>query len=169
MNHKIEFELVSLSASVSRINGLCRQWGLKNGALHGVVQILYILRFKEPVTQKQISEYCELPKQTINNVVKQFKDAEYIEFETSVEDKHQKLIRLTALGADYAERTLEPFFKLNLRVYERLGLSPVRNLASGLSDLGDAIELEMQMLELDFKWGNREAGKNQAATPDTRK
>jgi DNA-binding MarR family transcriptional regulator len=168
MNPEIENELGSLSASISRINGLYRQWGLKNGALYGVTQVLYVLRFKEAATQKQICECCEIPKQTVNNVVKQLKDEGYIEFETTAEDKRQKLIRLTALGIDFAKRTLEPFFRLNLRVYERLGLDPIRNLASGLYDLGDAIELEMRMLELDSQWDNRESGKSQAVTQDTK-
>jgi DNA-binding MarR family transcriptional regulator len=146
MNPEIENELGSLSASVSRINGLYRQWGLKNGALYGVTQVLYVLRFQEAATQKQICECCEIPKQTVNNVVKQLKDQGYIEFETPAGDKRQKLIRLTALGKDFTKRTLEPFFRLNLRVYERLGLDPIRKLVSGLYDLGDAIELEMRSL-----------------------
>ncbi|MDR1600375.1 MAG: MarR family transcriptional regulator [Oscillospiraceae bacterium] len=145
-----------MSASISRISGLCQLWAQKNGVLYGVVQVLYILRFKGTVTQKRISECCEIPKQTVNNVIKQLKEDGFIEFETRGGDKRQKLIRLTALGEDYAARTLEPFFRLNQKVYERIGLDPIRRLESDLNDLGDAIELETRILELDGEWENRD-------------
>jgi DNA-binding MarR family transcriptional regulator len=45
---------------------------------YGIVQVLYILYLQGPVTQKQISESCETPKQTVNNVIRLFKKEKYI-------------------------------------------------------------------------------------------
>jgi DNA-binding MarR family transcriptional regulator len=102
-----------------------------------------------------MAEICEIPKQTVNNAVKLLARERFIEFEQDVADKRQKLIRLTPLGEQYAGDTLEPIFKLNLKVAERLGIDRIHELAHGLVDLAAAMELEMRLLEIDGTWEAR--------------
>jgi DNA-binding MarR family transcriptional regulator len=155
MNREIETELGAISSSVSRISGLYQLWAQKNNANYRVGQLLYILLLKGAATQKEMAEICEIPKQTVNNAVKLLAQERFIEFEQDAADKRQKLIRLTPLGEQYAGDTLEPIFKLNLKVAERLGIDRIHELALGLVDLAAALELEMRLLEIDGTWEAR--------------
>jgi DNA-binding MarR family transcriptional regulator len=152
MNPKFESELGAIASSVSRIQGLYQQWAQKNNMLYGIVQVLYILYLQGPVTQKQISEGCETPKQTVNNVIRLFKKEKYITLDTGDTDKRQKLIKLTPAGKEYMQKILEPYFKLNEKVFDRLGFKLIHQLVEGLTALGDAIELEMELYEVSSKW-----------------
>jgi DNA-binding MarR family transcriptional regulator len=152
MNQKFERELGAVASSTSRIQGLYRQWAQKNDMLYGIVQVLYILHLQGVVTQKQISESCETPKQTINNVIRLFKEKNYIALGADGADKRQKLIRLTPAGKKYMQKTLEPYFRLNEKVFGRLGFKLIHQLVEGLTALGDTIELEMELYEVSSKW-----------------
>jgi DNA-binding MarR family transcriptional regulator len=111
-----------------------------------------------PVTQKQISESCETPKQTVNNVIRLFKKEKYITFDESGTDKRQKFIKLTPAGKEYMQKTLKPYFKLNEKVFDRLGSELSHQLVEGLTVLGDTIELEMELYEVSSKWENKKKG-----------
>ncbi|MDR1618536.1 MAG: hypothetical protein LBS06_05740 [Treponema sp.] len=152
MNQKFESELGAIASSISRIQGLYQQWAQKNNILYGIVQVLYILYLQGAVTQKQISESCETPKQTINNVIRFFKKENYITLDASGTDKRQKFIKLTPAGKKYMQKILEPYFRLNEKVFGRLGFKLIHQLVEGLTALGDAIELEMELYEVSSKW-----------------
>ncbi|MDR1467727.1 MAG: MarR family transcriptional regulator [Spirochaetaceae bacterium] len=152
MNSTFERELGTIASSISRIKGLYQQWAQKNDMLYGIVQVLYILYLEGPVTQKQISESCETPKQTVNNVIRLFKKEKYITLDTDGTDKRQKRIKLTPAGKNYMQKTLEPYFRLNEKVFARLGSALSHQLVEGLTALGDAIELEMELYEVSSKW-----------------
>jgi DNA-binding MarR family transcriptional regulator len=152
MNSKFESELGAIASSVSRIGGLYQQWAQKNDTLYGIAQVAYILYLQGPVTQKQISESCKIPKQTVNNVIRLFKKEKYITLNADGTDKRQKLITLTPAGKDYMQKMLEPCFRLNEKVFDRLGSALSHQLVEGLTALGDAIELEMELYEVSSKW-----------------
>jgi DNA-binding MarR family transcriptional regulator len=152
MNQKFESELGTIASSISRIQGLYQQWAQKNNMLYGVVQVLYILYLRGSVTQKQISESCETPKQTVNNVIRLFKKEKYVILGESGTDKRQKFIKLTPAGKEYMQKILEPYFRLNEKVFDRLGSELSHQLVEGLTALGDTIELEMELYEVSSKW-----------------
>ena len=155
MNWDIETSLGSIAAGVSRLEGLYSKWAQKNGNPYGMVQVFYILRLNGAVTQKRISEICEIPKQTVNSVIKQLKADKHITLKTSDEDKREKIIQLTPLGEAYTQKILEPFFELNEMVVNRVGMDLLNQLTKGLTSLGDALELEMELKEVSSRWENK--------------
>ena len=155
MNMEIEKGLGTISAGVSRIDGLYSKLAQKQGVPYGIIQVLYILRLNGAVTQKQISEICEIPKQTVNSVVKQLQADSHITLVSSSEDKREKKIQFTSLGETYCQELLNPFFELNEKVVDRIGIDLIRQLSEGLTTLGDAIELEMELKEVSLKWENK--------------
>ena len=155
MDIEIETGLGSISAGVSRLDGLYSKWAQKHGNPYGVIQVYYILKLNGAVTQKQISEFCEIPKQTVNNVIQQLKANKHITLKANKEDKREKKIRLTPLGETYIQEILTPFFELNETVIKRVGMDLLRDLSKGLNTLGDALELEMELKEVSSKWENR--------------
>ena len=152
MNIEIEKGLGSLSAGVSRIDGLYSKWAQKHGNTYGVIQVLYALKLGGTVTQKQISESCEIPKQTVNSVIKQLKADKHISLVANNEDKREKKIKLTPLGETYAQKLLTPFFELNEMVVSKVGMDLLQNLSKGLKTLGDTLEMEMEIKEVSLKW-----------------
>ncbi len=132
-----------------------QNWAQENDVLYGVVQVLYVLYFYDTVTQKQISETCEIPKQTVNNVIRQFKKDNYIMLIPGSTDKRQKNIVLTQSGKEYAKNTLAPFFKLNGKVFDRVGIELLQELVKSLTTFGDAMEMEMELIRVSSKWESK--------------
>ena len=152
MNHDADVAIGAIAAAVSRITGLYTKFAQKHGISYGVIQVLYVLNVKNPVTQKQISEICEIPKQTVNSVVNQLKDDKYITLTSSTGDKREKTISLTQLGEAYLKETLSPFFETNKMVVNRVGMDLIRQLSTGLTTLGDTLELEIELKDVSLKW-----------------
>lgn len=155
INTTIENEIGKLSSAVNRITGLYQNWAVENGVLYGVVQVLYVLYFYDAATQKQISETCEIPKQTVNNVIRQFKKDNYITLISDSADKRQKNIVLTQSGREYAKNTLAPFFQLNGKVFDKVGSELLHELVKSLTTFGDAMEMEMELIKVSLKWESK--------------
>lgn len=152
----IEKQLISISNTMSKMQGLYRKIAIKNGISNVNVQILYILYFNKSVTQKQIHNLCEIPKQTINNIIKELKDKNYITLIADDIDKRQKYIVFTDEGKKYCESILEPFFNINEKVIKRVGKNLTKELAEKMSILCKALELEIEILEITKKWEENE-------------
>jgi DNA-binding MarR family transcriptional regulator len=155
MNNKADDAIGAIDAGVRRIKALYEKFAQKHGIPYGIIQVAYVLSLHGPVTQKQISEICEIPKQTVNGVVRQLKEDQYVTIMTSKEDKREKEIRLTPLGETYIQETLKPFFELNKMVVDRIGIDFIQQLSQGLTTLGDALELEMELKEVSSKWEDK--------------
>ncbi|MDR2252360.1 MAG: MarR family transcriptional regulator, partial [Bifidobacteriaceae bacterium] len=149
---KSEQQISLISSAVAKIGGLYRGWAQANDAQYGVIQALYALYFQSPVTQKQISEDCQMPKQTLNNVIRQLKSKGLIALRESAGDRRLREIVLTSAGEEYAQKTLEPFFTLNRKVLERLGDGFVDSLVRSLIAFTDAMEMEMELINVASKW-----------------
>lgn len=152
MNIKIETSLGSIAAGMTRIEGLYEKLAEKQGFSYGVVQLFYILKLNDSVTQKQVSQICNIPKQTVNIVIKQLKTEKHIILIANKKDKREKIIKLTPLGEALSQKLLTPYFELNELVGKKIGIDLLNNLSKGLNTLGDALELEMELKEVSSKW-----------------
>lgn len=65
-----------------------------------------------PITQKQICEDMDIPKTTVNSVIKKQIKLGYIELEVNPNNKKEKWIRLTKKGRKYAHDLIDPLFKI---------------------------------------------------------
>jgi DNA-binding MarR family transcriptional regulator len=155
MNIDVELGLGSIPIEVSRIDGLYSKWAQKHGIPYVVVQVYYILRLHSAITQKKITEIWEIPKQTVNNVIKQLKAKNHIILVSGNGDKREKIIQLTPLGETYSTELLKPFFELNETVINRVGMDLLHNLLKGLNTIKDALEMEMELREVSSKWENK--------------
>jgi len=152
MAYEADAAIGALDAGVSRIRVLYTRFAQKHEIPYGIIQVAYVLGIHNPVTQKRISEICEIPKQTVNGVVKQLKADGYIAITEGKEDKREKEIRLTSSGEAYIQNTLKPFYELNKRVADRIGADFIQQLSQGLTTLGDTLEMEMELQEVATKW-----------------
>ena len=72
--------------------------------------------FEKDCTQKKIVEMTGAPKQSVNNVIQDFLDREYITLVTNPKDKRYKLIKLTRKGKTLYHSTLEKIEEAELKV-----------------------------------------------------
>ena len=151
MSSEVEKDFRFFFFGVSRIEALYSKWAEKNGIPIYFAQVCYILRFYEGVTQKQISEICEIPKQTVNNVIRQLKSDKFITLTKSGEDKRAKKIKLTKLGKSYIDDFLKPFLELNNAVFNRVGADLLSSFSKTIKTMGDALELEIELRDATTK------------------
>ena len=104
MNHFDE-----LGKHISEIDSAVNQWIKKLGLTYNHFAVLYSLANAPngQCTQKQIGDEWYLPKQTVFNICKEYKEKGWIEFEISPNDKREKIMRLTADGKAQAEPVLQ--------------------------------------------------------------
>lgn len=152
MNLEIETQVGTISAGISRINGVYEKYAHKQGISYGIINIFYMLRFHDAVTQNQIAEICMIPKQTVHSFIKQLKTEGYIVLAANGNDKREKEILLTPRGEKYSQELLEPFFELHEKAAKRLGTDFLQQLSNILTSLGDIFELELELKQISEKW-----------------
>ena len=81
----------------------------------------------------------EIPKQTVNNLVKQFVAQNILYIEVSEKDRREKQIRFTEFGEKYAEDLLKPVFEFNEKLVSKVGIKVVKQISDGLNKLSAAI------------------------------
>lgn len=134
----------SLSLLISRINGLSAQWAQEHGVNPYHIKPLYALYLDPSMTQKQISECCSLPKQTVSNAIREMKANGHITLEVSPNDKREKHIRITDTGREYLEKVSAPIADLENRVIAGMGKEAYESLIFGLSKYAEVMEKEIQ-------------------------
>lgn len=91
-------------------------------------------------SQKDISEKLGAPKQTVNNIIKNLKQKDFIELVPSREDKRIRILRLTEKGEKNRDERLRPIIESNKRMYEKLGEKKAREIKDALKLLIDSIK-----------------------------
>jgi len=158
MSLEIDINMGAISAGVNRIDKLYAKLAQIHGVEYGATSsgsVLYVLYLHGAITQKQISEICEIPKQTVNNTITQLKKDEHIILITNNEDKREKRIELTDKGKKYCEKMLEPFLEINQKLGDRIGLPFIAQIVNDLKTVGDALEQEIELKAIELKWENK--------------
>jgi len=95
------------------IQGLDRVYGeyaRKNGLTYMSLLVLEAIRDNRGCTQKMVCEETNYPKQTVNMIVKSFIDKGWVELVEHPGDRRNKTIYLTAEGAAFADKVVDPFW-----------------------------------------------------------
>ncbi|OOF39204.1 MarR family transcriptional regulator [Rodentibacter rarus] len=107
-----------LGKQVSEMDDLLDRWIKKLGINYHHFAVLYSLSNAEngQCTQKQICEEWYVPKQTVFNICKEYREKGWIEFFESQHDKREKIMRLTEAGKQQAE----PIYQTTITLFERI-------------------------------------------------
>ncbi|MGR6981624.1 MarR family winged helix-turn-helix transcriptional regulator [Testudinibacter sp. P27/CKL/0425] len=94
------YNLDQLGKKIGAIDNLVDESIKQTGLTYSSYALLYSLAAAAngQATQKQIADEWLLPKQTIFNVCKEYKQKGWLEFLESPLDKREKILQLTALG-----------------------------------------------------------------------
>lgn len=88
-----------LSKHIGKIDAVIDNWIAKLGLSYNHFAVLHTLaEHPEGCTQKQIGEEWYLPKQTVFNICKEYREKGWIEFAESSSDKRERILLLTEQG-----------------------------------------------------------------------
>ncbi|OWZ82533.1 MarR family transcriptional regulator [Pasteurella multocida] len=125
-----------LGKQIGEVDATMDAWIAKLGLGYNHFAVLYSLAAVEnrQCTQKQICEEWLLPKQTVFNVCKEYKEKGWIEFSESAVDKREKIMRLTADGKAKAEPVWQATQQLAGKIFAKFGEKKTAQLFSLLSE-----------------------------------
>jgi DNA-binding MarR family transcriptional regulator len=100
--------------AVNTIEKIYEKWSKSQGIGYYDMQLYYSLVENDgkPMTQKQICDEMDVPKTTINSIVKNQLKLGYIRLDVNPSNRKEKLISLTPQGKKYAEKLIYPLFEI---------------------------------------------------------
>lgn len=133
------FEIFRLFSEVRKVQGLKNQ-SFKEMKANGIKSAIFLfLIYEENITQSIIVEKMAVAKQTINNIIMELCEKDYIERISDKDDKRIKILQLTEKGSLYANDFLKPIIDYNEKLYEKLGEEKINHLIKEISSLGEIL------------------------------
>lgn len=148
MKREFQSQLSAINAANNKINGLYSRWAQKRNISGYTVCIFYSLLTEDSLTQKQVREEFEIPKQSVNNIITALKNDGHIILTSSTEDKREKLICLTDQGRSYAQELLAPLFAVEDAVMKKMGHPMVQQMIDTTVAYCSYLEQEMENADL---------------------
>ncbi len=116
----------------------------KTGLSYSEFAVLYTLAKDGRSTQKKISEEWLIPKQTVFNVCKDFRQKGLVQIGEQSADKRERAMSLTQKGHDVADPIVRASDELGERVFARLGEKNAEKLFSLLTRFCEICDKEIE-------------------------
>lgn len=129
------------NAAVNRTRSIYANWAKKNGIPYYELLVLHLLYEAAPCTQKQISEMCGLPKQTVHRIVSALAEAGHLAIWKTESNKKEKNLRLTEDGIAYAEDLLTPLRQIERIAIRQMGAEQYQLLLSLMLHYQQSLEV----------------------------
>ena len=105
-------------------------WDQTHGMTSYLTMILYELTIRKRLTQKQLVDMTDLPKQSINKGIKQLSAAGYLTMTVDPEDKRVRFCELTADGRKFAHKKLQSLFEIEEKTAQKMGKEKMKQLTA---------------------------------------
>ena len=148
---KWQQKVKELDAIMNRTDRLYMRFAKLCGVNHYVIQILYILKYLNVRTQKDIVDLFGLPKQTVNTIVNQLAANGYVSFTIDTKDRRGKIISLTPSGKKYAEKLTTPLLQCETNVLQKMGKDKVLLLIQSIQEYAQHLEQEINNFQNGMK------------------
>ncbi len=93
----------------------------KRGITYSELMVLYVLEGSGALTQREVALQGELTKQTVNQVVRRFREARLLVLGPDGADRRRKVITFTEAGRRYAEDIIGPLHAMEEKVFRLIG------------------------------------------------
>lgn len=132
-------EIFKLFSLIRKVQGLKNQ-SFKDRKANGIKTAIFLfLIYEEKTTQAMIVERMAVAKQTINNVIIELCEKEYIKKISDKDDKRVKILVLTEKGKIYADEFLKPLIDFNEKLYDKLGEEKINQMTKDFSDFAEIL------------------------------
>ena len=139
-----------LGNCIGEIDGTVNQWIDKLGLSYNHFAVLYYLVANAQdgqCTQKHICDEWYLPKQTVFNICKEYKEKGWIEFEISPNDKREKIMRLTEDGRATAEPILQKTLSISEQAFSDFGKKKTMQLFTLMREFSETFQKHINKYE----------------------
>lgn len=122
-------ETEKLNLSIIHGSRAYSQWEQDHDLPDYLVVIMYELLIRGKLTQRELVNLSDLPKQSINNGIKILRDHDHITMTVDPSDKRVRFCQLTEAGRKYAYDRLRPLFELEEKTAQAMGTDKMKLLA----------------------------------------
>lgn len=128
----------SFGKALYHVDSFYGEFAKKSNISSALLWVLYALNDGEAHTQIEISNDWELPKTTVNTVIKEIQQNGYVELVPIKGKRREMSIVLTQSGKKYADTLLSDLYKIEAEVYnsfdkeERKVVALLENMAQKL-------------------------------------
>ena len=133
-----------LGKKISELNEYTNALIAKTGLSYSEFAVLYTLAKDGRSTQKKISEEWAIPKQTVFNVCKDFRQKGLVQIGEQSSDKRERAMSLTQKGHDAADPIVRASDELGERVFASLGEKNAEKLFSLLTRFCEICDKEIE-------------------------
>ena len=106
-----------------RVDAFYDEFAKRSNVSSALLWVLYALNDGNPHTQIEISNDWELPKTTVNTVIKDIQKDGYIELVPIKGKRREMSIVLTESGKKFADEVLSELYKKEAEVYKNLSIA----------------------------------------------
>lgn len=122
-------ETEKLNLSIIHGSRAYSQWEQDHDLPDYLVVIMYELLIRGKLTQRELVNLSDLPKQSINKGIKILRDHDHITMTVDSSDKRVRFCQLTEAGRKYAYDRLRPLFELEEKTAQAMGTDKMKLLA----------------------------------------
>jgi transcriptional regulator len=122
-------ETEKLNLSIIHGSRAYSQWEQDHDLPDYLVVIMYELLIRGKLTQRELVNLSDLPKQSINKGIKILRDHDHITMTVDPSDKRVRFFQLTEAGRKYAYDRLRPLFELEEKTAQAMGTDKMKLLA----------------------------------------
>ena len=122
-------ETEKLNLSIIHGSRAYSQWEQDHDLPDYLVVIMYELLIRGKLTQRELVNLSDLPKQSINKGIKIHRDHDHITMTVDPSDKRVRFCQLTEAGRKYAYDRLRPLFELEEKTAQAMGTDKMKLLA----------------------------------------
>lgn len=109
-----------LGRALYRIDSCYDEFAKKSNISPALLWVLYALNDGKPHTQIEISNDWELPKTTVNTVIKEIQKDGYVDLVPIKGKRREMSIVLTENGKEFADNVLSDIYTIEADVYKAL-------------------------------------------------
>ena len=122
-------ETEKLNLSIIHGSRAYSQWEQDHDLPDYLVVIMYELLIRGKLTQRELVNLSDLPKQSINKGIKILRDHDHITMTVDPSDKRVRFCQLTEAVRKYAYDRLRPLFELEEKTAQAMGTDKMKLLA----------------------------------------
>lgn len=130
-------EIFNIFSMLRKLNGLNKQ-RVESFGLNNLESI--ILFHIDNLTQKDLVKKLQMPKQTINSIILNLKENDFIYMQASQKDKRVKTLLLTEKGAKEVKKITDSLKSSNKEIYDQLGEEKINSIKDDLNDIIEVLE-----------------------------
>lgn len=118
-----------------KIDGLYAEYARSSGVKENLLWILYALNDGKLHSQKEICETWDLPRSTVNTIMKELESDGHVELTQIKGEKRELHVILTKKGLDYASNLLSGLYEIERKTYDELPSDDVLNTMRDIHEI----------------------------------